>query len=84
MGRVGEGELENVAGLEKAQGGWGKLDKASGAVDVPVGARAVGGRVPLGRLGLGSASALGAAALMLEVGGEILHRGLGGSETAGC
>jgi hypothetical protein len=29
--------LEKAAGLEKARGGWGRLEKASGAVDAPAG-----------------------------------------------
>jgi hypothetical protein len=39
---TGEGELEKTARLEKARGGLGRLEKASGAVDAPTGARASG------------------------------------------
>jgi hypothetical protein len=50
--RTGEGELKKAAGLEKARGGWGQLEKASVVVDAPVRHRAAARRVPPGRLGL--------------------------------
>jgi hypothetical protein len=39
---VGEGELKKAVGLEKARGGWRRLEKASVVVDAPAGARGSG------------------------------------------
>jgi hypothetical protein len=83
---VGEGTTRREMG---AQWGKGPMDeRPRGHVRSPGRWRAPGlgggvGQRPTGCLSGSSASALGVAALMLEVGGEILRRGLRGHEMSG-